>query len=148
MKKVFANWKMSLTALLLMGSLMLVSNGAQAQGNTLSSNPGTADDVKGAGTWAIEADALLLLEIELQGPITQALEQLPNGSGQFYVWKYKATLYEAVHASIQQGIPVSKAVRANYDRMAGAPHMEPVISVLSQSEWQTIFNELVDLLTI
>jgi hypothetical protein len=56
-------------------------------------------------------------------------------------------LYSMVYSSIQEGINTSKAFRINYDRMAGAPHQEPVISALSQSEWQQIFNEMVDLLT-
>lgn len=146
MKKVFANWKMSLSALVLVSGLMFVSNSAQAQGGMLQPNP-VEPDVKGAGTWVLEADALTLLEGELNGQIAQALAQLPNGGQQYLFWKYKAELYSNVYASIQQGIVTSKAVRINYDHLAGAPHMEPVISPLSQNEWQMIFNELVDLLT-
>ncbi len=146
MKKVFANWKMSLSALLLVGGLMLVSNSAQAQGGLVLANP-TTPDVKGAGSWAVEADALTLLEGELQGSIAQALANLPSGGQQYIIWKEKARLYEAVLASIQNGVQVSKAVRINYDHAAGASHLEPVVSALSQAEWQAVFNELVDLLT-
>ena len=146
MKKVFTNWKMSLSALLLVGGLMLVSNSAQAQGGLLLANP-TTPVVKGAGTWVLESDALTLIEGELNGTIAQALAQLPNGGQQYLVWKYKAELYSAVYTSIQQGVPVNKAVRINYDHLAGSTNAEPVISPLSQAEWQAIFNELVDLLT-
>jgi hypothetical protein len=146
MKKVFANWKMSLATLLLVGGLMIVSNSAQAQGGLITSNNDTPD-VKGAGTWVLEADALALLEGELQGNIATALETLPPSGQQYIFWKYKAMLFEAVHASIKGGINTSKAFRVNYDRMAGASHQEPVISALSQAEWQQIFNEMVDLLT-
>jgi len=146
MKKVFANWKMSLSALLLAGGLMLVSNSAQAQGGLITANPSQAD-VKGAGTWALESDALTLLLGEMEGPIAQALAQLPSTGQQYLVWKYKADLYSAVYAAISSGSTVSKAVRVNYDHLAGASHLEPVISPLSQTEWQAIFNELVDLLT-
>lgn len=147
MKKVFANWKMSLSALLLVGGLMFVSNSAQAQGGTLTASQATPD-VKGAGTWALEADALALLEAELNGPIAQALANLPNGGQQYVIWKSKAGLYEAVHASIKEGIAVSKAVRINYDHVAGASHLDVIpFSPLSQAEWQVVFNELVDLLT-
>lgn len=146
MKKVFANWKMSLAALLLVGGLMLVSNSAQAQGGLVTSNNSTPD-VKGAGTWLFEADALAALEAELQGNITTALESLPPSGQQYIVWKHKAQLYEAVHAAIKDGINTSKAFRINYDRMAGGSHLEPVISALSPAEWQLIFNEMVDLLT-
>lgn len=147
MKKVFANWKMSFAALLLVGGLMVVSNSAQAQDGLLTSSNGYPD-VKGAGTWLLEADALALLEAELQGNIATALETLPPTGQQFIFWKYKAMLYEAVYASIVEGTNTSKAFRINYDRLAGAQHLEPVISPLSQSEWQLIFNEMVDLLTL
>lgn len=146
MKKVFANWKMSLAALLLVGGLMLVSNSAQAQGGLVTSNNDTPD-VKGAGTWLLEADALATLEAELQGNIATALETLPPTGQQYIFWKYKAMLYEAVHASIREGVNTSKSFRINYDRLAGASHLETVISPLSQPEWQQIFNEMVDLLT-
>ncbi len=147
MKKVFTNWKMSLTALLLVGGLMLVSNSAQAQGGLLQTNP-TQPDVKGAGNWALESDAINLLVGELQGNIAQALDNLPSGGQQYIVWKCKAQLYEAVLASIQNGIAVSKSVRINYDHVAGASHLDVIkFSPLSQAEWQTMFNELVDLLT-
>ena len=146
MKKVFTNWKMSLSALLLVGGLMLMSSSAHAQGGLLQPNP-ASPEVKGAGTWVVENDALALLQAELQGSITQALANLPSGGQQYIVWKVKGQLYEAVYASVSAGIAVPKAVRFNYDRMAGASHLEPVISPLSQSEWQAIFNELVDLLT-
>lgn len=144
MKKVFANWKMSLSALLLVGGLMFVANSAQAQGTLLQ--PYNAD-VKGASNWKVESAALQALEAELQGPIAQALNTLPPSGQQYIVWKHKAQLYEAVHYSIQQGVNTSKAVRVNYDQMAGAPHLEPVISALTQQEWQVIFNDLVTLLT-
>jgi len=147
MKKVFANWKMSLSALLLVGGLMLVSNSAQAQGGLVTANP-TTPDVKGAGTWAIEADALTLLEIELQGEITQALASLPSGGQQYIVWKHKAMLYEAVYASILDGVTVPKSVRVSYDQLAGAAHLDKIISPLSPAEWQGVFNDLVDLLTL
>lgn len=146
MKKVFANWKMSLSALFLVGGLMFLSNNVQAQ---ISSTPNAAIDIKGVtGSWALESEALNLLEIELQGPIATALESLPTGGQQYIVWKVKAQLYEAVRASILNGATVSKAVRINYDQMAGASHLEPKITPLSQAEWQALFNELVDLLTI
>lgn len=144
MKKVFTNWKMSLTALFLVGGLMLVSNNAQAQGNILQPN---TPDVKGADSWLVESEALQTLEAQLQGPIAQSLAQLPPGGQQYIIWKTKAELYEAVHGAIASGINTSKAFRVNYDQKAGAPHLEPVISALSQSEWQAVFNELVDLLT-
>ena len=146
MKKVFANWKMSLSALFLVGGLMLLSTSAQAQGGLLQANP-VQPDIKGAGAWVIEADALTLLEAELQGSIAQALTNLPSGGQQYIYWKLKAQLYEAVHASILGGVAVSKSVRINYDHLAGASHAEPVISPLSPTEWQAILNELVDLLT-
>lgn len=147
MKKVFANWKMSLSALLLVGGLMFVSNSAQAQGGMLQQNP-TQQDIKGAGTWVLESDALALLEAELQGPIAQALANLPSGGQQYIVWKEKAQLYEAVYASIKEGIAPSKAVRINYDHVAGASHLETIqFSPLSQAEWQSILNGLVDLLS-
>lgn len=147
MKKVFTNWKMSLSALLLVSGLMFVSSSAQAQGAISSTAIGANADVKGAGTWVLEADALALIEAELQGPIAQALAVLPPGGQQYLFWKGKAELYEAVYASIVSGISPSKSVRVNFDQMAGASHLEPVISYLSQNEWQTIFNELIDLLT-
>ena len=147
MKKVFANWKMSLSALLLVGGMMLLSNSVQAQSGISSTAIGNSD-IKGAGTWVFESDALSLLEAELQGPITQALANLPTGGQQYIVWKVKAQLYEAVHASVTEGIPVSKAVRINYDQMAGASHLEPIpFSPISQAEWQDLLNGLVDLLT-
>jgi hypothetical protein len=146
MKKVFANWKMSLSALLLVGGLMFLSNSAQAQGGLVTANP-TQADVKGAGAWALESDALTLLEGELQGSIASALENLPSGGQQYIVWKLKGQLYEDVYASIKNGVSVSKSVRVSFDHLAGASHLEPVISPLSQTEWQAIFNELVDLLT-
>jgi hypothetical protein len=147
MKKVFANWKMSLSALLLVGGLMFVSNSAQAQGGMLQQNP-TQQEIKGAGTWVLESDALTLLEGELQGPIAQALANLPSGGQQYIVWKEKARLYEAVYASIKEGIVPAKAVRINYDHAAGASHLEPIqFSALSQAEWQSILNGLVDLLS-
>lgn len=144
MKKVFANWKMSLSALLLVGGLMLVSSNAQAQTLQLEANP-ASPDVKGAGVWLFETDALLALEGQLQGPIAQALVQLPNGGQQYIVWKYKAMLYEGTYASVKQGVAVSKAVVLNYSALAGP--VDHLISPLSQAEWQTMFNELVDLLT-
>lgn len=146
MKKVFANWKMSLSALLLVGGLMFVSNSAQAQGGVSAIPVGNAD-VKGAGTWAIEADALTLLVGEMEGTIAQALATLPPGGQQYIVWKSKADLYSRVYSSIQSGVSVSKSVRLNYDQMAGASHLDNVISPLSQAEWQQVLNELVDLLT-
>jgi hypothetical protein len=145
MKKVFANWKMSLSALLLVGGLMIVSNSASAQNGQLV-NP-TTPDIKGAGTWVLESNALALLQGEMEGTIEQALSQLPSGGQQYIVWKYKAQLYSSVYGSISQGVSVSKAVRVQYDQLAGASHLEPVISPLSQTEWQAILNELVDLLS-
>ena len=145
MKKVFANWKMSLSALFLVGGLMLMSTSAQAQGGLVQTP--AEPDIKGAGAWVIEADALASLEAELQGSIAQALANLPGGGQQYIYWKLKAQLYEAVHASILSGVAVSKSVRINYDHLAGASHAEPVISPLSPTEWQAILNELVDLLT-
>ena len=145
MKKVFANWKMSLSALLLMGGLMLLSNSAQAQGSSLTNDPG-ASDVKGAGTWVLESEALALLQAQLAGPIEQALVNLPNGGQQYLNWKYKAALYEEVYASIQGGVPVSKAVKLNFSKLAG-PVDNIQFSPLSQSEWQALLNELVDLLS-
>lgn len=147
MKKVFANWKMSLSALLLVGGMMLVSNSVQAQGGISATAIGNSD-VKGAGTWVLESSALQLLQAELEGPINTALEQLPSNSSMFTIWKYKGLLYEQVYNSIQQGVPVSKAVRVNYEQLSGASHIEPVLTPLSPAEWQTIFNELVDLLTV
>ncbi|MFN0213041.1 MAG: hypothetical protein ACKVT2_02190 [Saprospiraceae bacterium] len=145
MKKVFANWKMPLTALLLVSGLMFVSNTAQAQ---LTSTIVGSADIKGVtGTWADQSTALQLLQNEINGPIASALEQLPVQSSQFIVWKYKGVLYEMVYNSIQQGVPVSKAVRVNYEHLSGASNIEPVVSPLSPAEWQTILNELVDLLT-
>jgi len=145
MKKVFANWKMSLSALLLVGGLMFVSNTAKAQ---ISSTSVASVDIKGVtGTWVAQSVALQLLQDEINGPIATALEQLPVQSSQFIVWKYKNLLYEEVYNSIQQGIPVSKALRINYEKLAGASNIEPVLTPLSAAEWQTIFNELVDLLT-
>jgi len=145
MKKVFANWKMSLSALLLVGGLMLVSNSAQAQGGQLVANP-TSPEVKGAGVWVIESNALALLEAELTGSIAQALAQLPAGGQQYIVWKYKAQLYSSVHSSITEGASVPKAVVNNYAALAG-PLDSVTFSALSQAEWQVMFNELVDLLT-
>ncbi|MDO8368043.1 MAG: hypothetical protein Q7T20_14675 [Saprospiraceae bacterium] len=145
MKKVFANWKMSLSALLLVGGLMFVSNTATAQ---LTSTLTASADIKGVtGTWALESAALQLLLDEINGPIATALEQLPVNSSQFTVWKYKGLLYEQVYNSIQQGVGVSKAVRINYEHLAGASNIEPVLTPLSPAEWQIILNELVDLLT-
>lgn len=145
MKKVFANWKMSLSALFLVGGLMFLSNNVQAQ---ISSTPNAAIDIKGVtGSWASNSEALQLLQEQLDGPIKDALEQLPTNSSMFIIWKYKGLLYEEVYKSIQDGATVSKAVRVNYEHLAGASNLEPVLSPLSQSEWQTIFNELVDLLT-
>jgi len=82
MKKVFTNWKMSFSALLLVGGLMLVSNNAQAQGNILQPN---TPDVKGAGTWLVESEALQALEAQLKGPIAQALATLPPGGQQYII---------------------------------------------------------------
>ena len=145
MKKVFANWKMSMTTLFLVGGLMFVSNTAQAQ---LSSTLSGSVDIKGVtGTWESQSTALQLLLNEINGPIATALEQLPVQSSQFIVWKYKGLLYEQVYNSIAQGVPVSKAVRVNYEHLSGASNIEPVLSPLSPAEWQIIFNELVDLLT-
>lgn len=145
MKKVFANWKMPFSAFLLVGGLMFVSNTATAQ---LTSSLVASADIKGVtGTWVAGSAALQLLQDELNGPIATALEQLPVQSSQFIVWKYKGLLYEEVYKSIEQGIPVSKAVRINYERLAGATNIEPVLSPLSPAEWQTILNELIDLLT-
>jgi len=145
MKKVFANWKMSLSAFLLVGGLMFVSNTAKAQ---LTSTTVASVDIKGVtGTWVSGSEALQLLQDEINGPIATALEQLPVQSSQFIVWKYKNLLYEQVYNSIQQGISVSKAVRINYEALSGASNIEPVLTPLSAAEWQTIFNELVNLLT-
>jgi len=145
MKKVFANWKMPLSALLLVGGLMFLSNNVQAQ---ISSTPNAAIDIKGVtGTWVLDSDALTLLEGELQGPIAQALAQLPNGGQQYLVWKYKAQLYSDVYDSIKQGVLTSRAVRINYDQLAITSTDANPFSPLSQAEWQTILNELIDLLT-
>lgn len=124
---------------------MLVSNSAQAQGGQLSPNP-AAPEVKGAGVWVIESNALALLEAELTGSIAQALVQLPNGGQQYIVWKYKAQLYEAVYASIKDGGSVAKATVNEYANLAG-PVDKVTFSPLSAAEWQAMFNELVDLLT-
>ena len=146
MKKVFATWKMSFAALLLVGGLMFVSNTATAQ--LTSTITASNADIKGVnGTWANESDALQLIQAELDGPINTALTQLPEQSSQFIVWKYKGLLYELVYNSIDQGVGVSKSVRINYERLAGASNIEPVLTPLSQTEWQTILNELIDLLT-
>ena len=145
MKKVFANWKMSLSALLLMGGLMLLSNSAQAQGSSLTKDP-SASDVKGAGTLVLESEAISLLEAQLSGPINQALNNLPNGGQQYLVWKYKGMLYEDALSSIKAGVPVSKAVKLNYAKMAG-PVDKIQFSPLTQAEWQGLLNELVDLLS-
>ena len=136
MKKVFL--KISLLAVFLLVGLM------SAQAQTLTSVSNT--DVKTLGTWTAESDALQLLEAELSGPIAQALETLPQGQ-QFIIWKYKAILYQNVHTSISAGTPVSKSVRINYDQLAGASHLEPILTALSQAEWLVLYNELVDLLT-
>lgn len=145
MKKVFANWKMSLSALLLMGGLMLLSNSAQAQGSSIT-NDASASDVKGAGAWVLESDALALLQAQLAGPIEQALINLPNGGQQYIVWKNKAMLYEEVYAAIQNGVPVSKSVKLSYSKFAG-PVDNLQFSALSPAEWQALLNELVDLLS-
>lgn len=146
MKKVFTNWKMSLSALLLVGGMMLVSNSAQAQGG-ITSSPVANVDVKGAGTWVFESNAIQLVKDELSGPINTALEQLPVGSSQYFVWKYKAIFYEAVLSSLLDGVGTSKSVRVNFDRLAGSTNAEPVVTPLSQAEWQGILNEMVDLLS-
>lgn len=125
---------------------MLVSNSAQAQGG-ITSSPVANVDVKGAGTWVLETDAIQILKDELSGPINDAANIIPVGSSQYFIWKYKAILYEAVLASMLEGIGTSKAVRINYDRLAGSTNAEPVVSPLSQAEWQGILNELVDLLS-
>lgn len=149
MKKVFANWKMSLTALLLVGGLMLVSNQAQAQGGPAVMEVSPANlEVKEAGVWVSGSEALDLLDAQIQGPITQALIDLPAGGQQYLFWKHKGLLYDAVYASLREGVSTAKAVRFNYDQVAGAPHiLRTTASPLSQTEWQQIFNELVDLLT-
>lgn len=149
MKKVFANWKMSLSALLLVGGLMFVSNTAQAQLTSSLAAPNDLQPIKGvSGTWVSQPEALQLLQAELDGNITTALATLPIQSSQFIVWKYKGLLYEEIIRSIENGVSVSKALRINYEHLAGASNIEPVISPLSQAEWQAIFNELVDLLTV
>lgn len=135
---------MSLSALLLVGGLMFVANSAQAQGNVFQP---VNSDVKGASNWKVESVALQVLEAELQGPIAQALNTLPPSGQQYIIWKHKAMLYQGVHSSIEQGVSTSKSVRINYDQLAGAPHMEPIISALTQQEWQVILNDLVTLLT-
>ena len=145
MKKVFTNWKMSLSALLLVSGLMFVSTSAQAQGAISSTAIGANADVKGAGTWVLEAEALTLLEGQLQGPINQALTTLPSGGQQYIVWKAKAELYETVYANIKQGISPSKSVALSYAQLAGP--VDHLITPLSAAEWQTLLNELVDLLT-
>lgn len=136
---------MSLMAILLLAGLMFATS-AQAQGGTLQPAPSTPS-IKTTGAWLNATSALEALQTELNGSINQALETLPPTGQQYLIWKYKAELYEGVHASILGGVSVEKAVRVNFDRLAGAKHAEPVISALSQAEWQVIFNEIVDLLT-
>ena len=128
---------------------MLVSNSAQAQGGQVVPNP-TSPEVKGAGVWVIESNALALLEAELTGSIAQALSQLPAGGQQYIVWKYKAILYENVRTSILGGAQVSKSAVNNYFALAGSPSIfdNQPITALSQAEWQVIYNDMVDLLTI
>ena len=136
---------MSLMAVVLLAGLMFATN-AQAQGGTLEPAPSTPS-IKTTGVWLASSSALEALETELNGSINQALETLPPSGQQYIIWKFKAELYEGVYESILRGTSVEKAVRINFDRLAGAKHAEPVISALSQAEWQDIFNEIVDLLT-
>jgi len=141
MKNMFA--KMSLIAVLLLGGLMLATN-VQAQGGTLQQDP-SKPDVKISGTWSVAAAAVQLLEAQLNGPITQALESLPQGGQSFTTWKCKYQLYSAVRTSILADVPVPKAVRINYDQLNGS--VDAVPSPISSNEWQVIFDEMIDLLT-
>lgn len=129
-------------AVLLLGGLMFATS-AQAQSGTLQ-NVTSSTDVKTLGTWHSTPEALQLLETQIQGPIEQSLASLQPGQ-QYTFWKSKAQLYEAVRTSILNGVSAPKAIRANFDHLSG--NVDSVISPLSQSDWQVIYNELVDLLT-
>jgi len=129
-------------AVLLLGGLLLATS-AQAQSTKLQSTS-VSTDVKTLNTWVASNTAVQRLDAQLQGPIEQALTTLPQGQ-QYTVWKSKAQLYEAVRTSILSGVSSPKAIRTNFDLMSGK--VDTVISPLSQSEWNIIFNDLVDLLT-
>lgn len=143
MKKVLV--KMSLMAVMVFSGLMLVTNSAQAQTSATLTSIGQQTDVKTAGTFKSASEAANILLQAIQSKEFQ-LTQLVEGSYVATIVKTEHSLYSNVYESILNGVPVSKAFKTRYTEMAPGHDSSPS-SPLNASDWQQIYNNLLDLLT-
>jgi hypothetical protein len=97
-------------------------------------------------TWLGGVEATTVLSAEVTG-IEQAL--LYSQPSNMHQLKIKHTLYERIIGSIQDGMPVNDAAQLNYYRLAPSNHTDvPADPDMSATDWQNLFNDMVNLLTI
>lgn len=137
MKKFTLSLKATITALVLLGG-MLLAGGAQAQGTV--TNPPTV--IK--GTWLSSNNAITALTQE----INQIDAQLNNMFGHpASLAKMQMTYYEGIRENIQQGESVGAAVEKAYNKMLGELQLDTNTSGFTTNEVQNMFTTAVDLLS-
>ena len=99
-----------------------------------------------SATWLSSVDATAALVAEINGIEQTLASSQPFNTPQM---KMKHTLYSGIVASIQDGMPVKGSAQLNYYKLAPsigtdvAPNPD-----MNANDWQNLFNDMVDLLTI
>lgn len=99
-----------------------------------------------SATWLSGVDATTALAAEVDG-IDQTLAfSQPSNTQQL---KMKHTLYTSIMTSIQDGMLVNDAAQLNYYKIAPSNHTDVAPNPdMSANDWQNLFNDMVNLLTI
>lgn len=144
MKKVISQLKVQLTALLLVGGLLMLANCAQAQ-STLQPQPTNGVKIPISGTWANSGQATSLLTTEINN-VNGLLNQ--PGNGDVELMKYKVVFMEYILDAIAAGTPVNKAVQLSFDKVSAEIQPDSGTSSISQTELDAMLSEVVDLLDL
>jgi hypothetical protein len=144
MKKLFAKLGMPslMTVALVLGGLFFSSSSAQAQTLTGSQQPNTG--IKTTATWKNSSAATQVLTAEIQ--YLDGLLQGPNGTLES---KMKYEIYLSVRTNIENGLEVPKAALAGfYQHAPGQMEDDQVTPGMSAAAWTSIYNSMIDLLTL
>lgn len=143
MKKVFAKLGMpsALAMVFLFGGLFLGSNSAAAQG-TIASGQATSP-IKTTGTWATPSEAINVLTLEINA-LMPVLDANPTPA-----LKMEIYVYETILGMIEGGLPVPNAAYNAFYSISPTAGVDgnPSVSGISTNDWNTIYNNMLDLLT-
>jgi hypothetical protein len=99
-----------------------------------------------SATWLSGVDATTALTAEIDGIDQTLAYSQPSNTHQL---KMKHTLYSGILSSIQDGMPVNGAAQLNYYKLAPSTSTDVAPDPdMNANDWQTLFNDMVNLLTI